>query len=356
MQAQFSVPSASEAPPIVGANAITRASVVRSQALDFAKGFLVLIMVVYHCLNYFAQQVPQSGPHSVYGYIKFVSGGFIFISGYIVAAFYNSRWKQEPGRVTLRLVTRGLKLLALFTAISLVLSLLSVSNYRGRTYDLDNFFDHALQIYTTGYTRVVAFYILVPIAYVLIVSPLLLWLQRFRVGLLVCLVVGLVSALLLRRSLNNLTMMLIGGVGILSGLMVPSAKLASRRYLPVSFTVLVAWVALLPWWGSNLLGYILYIMIVLKFVADTSDLLPEKSNWKRATCLLGEYVLFCYLAQIFLLQFFQRLFWRNFKTPLSGVVLIMLVASAALFAACWILDAARRRFRFVDQAYRLVFA
>jgi uncharacterized membrane protein len=234
MKAGLSISAPAEAPALSVPTAPAKPAAGRSQAVDFAKGFLVLIMVVYHCLNYFAQQVPQTGPHSVYAYIKFVSGGFIFISGYIVATFYAARWERDPKGVSLRLITRGLKLLALFTVISLSLSLLSVGNYRGTNYDLDNFLDHVFQIYTTGYTRIVAFYILVPIAYVLMLSPLILWLQRYRTGLVAALLVGLVTTLFLRRSLNNITMMLIGGVGILSGLLVPPAGLASRRHLPFS--------------------------------------------------------------------------------------------------------------------------
>jgi hypothetical protein len=150
--------------------------------------------------------------------------------------------------------------------------------------------------------------------------------------------------------------MLIGGVGILSGLLVPPAGLASRRHLPFSGLALAAMLVTLPWWHFNLLGYIIYIMVVLKFVADASELLPSGAPLKRPICLLGEYVLFCYLAQIFLLQVFQRLVWKNFRTPLPSVILLMLATSAALVAACLAVAAARRRFRLADVVYRAVFA
>lgn len=336
------------APPAV--SSVTAAAIARNDAIDFAKGLLVVTMVVHHTLNYFASQI-----QSPFAYIRFVSGGFIFISGYIVATFYAAKWPRNPLKVTLRLETRGLKLLALFTLISVALSLLSVSNYRGQDYNLDNFFDHALEIYTIGYTRAVAFYILVPIAYLLMLSPFLLWLQRYRFTLLFFFGALVLSTVLLGRHLNNVTMLLIGGVGVFSGMLVPPAKVASAKHLWWSSIALIIWVATLRWWQFNLFAYVTYIIVVLKFAADFSQVLPPASLLKRAFCLLGEYVLFGYLAQIFLLQVARRLLWRHSDTSPAGVVTIILITSAALVLACSVLRAARR-FNLADRAYRLIFA
>jgi hypothetical protein len=151
-------------------------------------------------------------------------------------------------------------------------------------------------------------------------------------------------------------MLLIGEIGVLVGMLAPLGRMSSVRHLPASFLTLVAWVVALPWWQFNLLGYVAYIIIVLKFVADFSELLPSAAFPKKVVCLLGEYVLFCYLGQIFFLQMFQRLFWKNFHTTGPWVLLIILLTCVILTAASWLLAAARRRYRAIDAAYRLVFA
>ncbi|HEY1462593.1 MAG TPA: hypothetical protein VGF44_04170, partial [Terriglobales bacterium] len=64
-------------PPIVTEPTAAKTA-VRNPALDFTKGFLVLLMVVYHWFNYFVG--PQAG---VYKYIRFLTPSFIFITGFI---------------------------------------------------------------------------------------------------------------------------------------------------------------------------------------------------------------------------------------------------------------------------------
>src|SRR4051812_1972790 len=49
----------------------------RNEVLDSIKGLLVLGMVVFHSINYFAYEYRPLLP-----YIRFVSGGFVIISGY----------------------------------------------------------------------------------------------------------------------------------------------------------------------------------------------------------------------------------------------------------------------------------
>ena len=53
-------------------------NVSRNAPLDFVKGLLVIAMVVYHEMNYFSTAGPEG-----FGHVRFVTGSFIFISGYI---------------------------------------------------------------------------------------------------------------------------------------------------------------------------------------------------------------------------------------------------------------------------------
>src|SRR5580658_8456542 len=77
----------------------------RIPALDFTKGALVLIMVLYHWLNYFV------GPQGdIYKYLRFLTPSFIFITGFLISNVYLSKYGIADPRLPRRLVQRGLKI------------------------------------------------------------------------------------------------------------------------------------------------------------------------------------------------------------------------------------------------------
>src|SRR5512141_590938 len=84
----------------------------RDTAIDFAKGTLVLFMVLYHWLNYF---VPQG---QYYNYLRFLTPSFIFISGFMVSQIHLRRHENGDLRLPKRLIVRGLKLLAVFVVLN----------------------------------------------------------------------------------------------------------------------------------------------------------------------------------------------------------------------------------------------
>jgi uncharacterized membrane protein len=93
------------------------AAAARDVAVDFAKGALVCAMVLYHTMNYFS-----TAEAVYYGYLRFVNGAFIFLSGYIAAAFHESRRTSEASLRRHRLLIRGLKLLLLFSVLNALIS------------------------------------------------------------------------------------------------------------------------------------------------------------------------------------------------------------------------------------------
>src|SRR5215472_5576139 len=83
----------------------------RIPSLDFTKGTLVLLMVLYHWLNYFTNL-----PWKYYDYLRFLTPSFIFITGFIISHVYLSKYAASDTRLSKRLFTRGLKLIAVFLA------------------------------------------------------------------------------------------------------------------------------------------------------------------------------------------------------------------------------------------------
>src|ERR1700751_836902 len=90
------------------------ANSTRIPALDFTKGALVLIMVLYHWINYFIG--PQWG---YYQYLRFLTPSFIFITGFMISNVYLSKYDATDRRLSTRLFTRGFKLLVLFLFLNL---------------------------------------------------------------------------------------------------------------------------------------------------------------------------------------------------------------------------------------------
>src|SRR5271163_3606077 len=85
----------------------------RISGLDFTKGALVLIMVLYHWINYFI------GPQwEYYQYLRFLTPSFIFITGFMISHVYLAKYDPADRRLSQRLFTRGLKLLAIFLALN----------------------------------------------------------------------------------------------------------------------------------------------------------------------------------------------------------------------------------------------
>src|SRR5258708_7126061 len=82
----------------------------RNDALDITKGILVVIMVLYHWINYFVTL-----NWDVYRYLRFITPSFILITGFVLSNVYLRKYLATDLRLHRRLLGRGLKLLLLFT-------------------------------------------------------------------------------------------------------------------------------------------------------------------------------------------------------------------------------------------------
>src|SRR5215813_5460686 len=85
----------------------------RISALDFTKGALVLIMVLYHWINYF---IGPQWPY--YFYLRFLTPSFIFITGFMISHVYLAKYEVTDLRLPRRLFIRGLKLMGIFLALN----------------------------------------------------------------------------------------------------------------------------------------------------------------------------------------------------------------------------------------------
>ena len=331
----------------------------RNRALDFTKGALVLLMVLYHWVNYFIG--PQWG---YYHYLRFLTPSFIFITGFLVSSAYLSKYTAADPRLSKRLFTRGLKLLAIFVALNAartaIVPLLGTGAIAQNLLDLASLFT----IFVSGNFPVVggklaSFSILVPISYLLMLAAVLVILykwHRYTFHLASALLLLSIAVLALTGLQSGyLEFVAIGMLGILAGF-VPIGDL--ERTIGHAYVLVLAYgcyLAAITFWAISfpllIVGVTLSVMIIYRIGLSKG----EAGVIRKQVILLGQYSLFGYISQIAILQVLSFGFHRAGVS--SWALGLSFVAAFALtVASVAILDRAKSSARSLDRAYRAVFA
>jgi len=328
------------------------AKAMRIPGLDFTKGTLVLFMVLYHWLNYF---VGAQWPY--YRYLRFLTPSFIFITGFMISNVYLSKYEPGDSRLVKRLFTRGFKLIAIFVVLNILRDCLVPGGLM-----LSNLLDskNLLATFVTGTftSKVVAFYILVPIAYLLMLSGILMallrvWRYVFHATCL-CLF-ALIAILDLRGESNqNVEMVAIGMLGVLAGFSSIAVvnKVVRHPYMLAASYLLYA-MAITIWnvpYPLEVVGTFLSITII--YLIGTID---SKATWIRdEIILLGKYSLFGYISQIVVLQILAATL-RHLNLRSTAAIISFPAGFALSIIAVEVIHRARMRAVSIDRLYRAVF-
>jgi len=332
----------------------------RIAALDFTKGALVLFMVLYHWLNYFV--APEG---DMYRYLRFLTPSFIFITGFLISNVYLARYQIADRRVPVRLMQRGLKLLAVFVCLNVAIGLLFADSYNGRILFWQLSLRNLVAIYMTGNVwvaenaKAAAFYILIPISYLLLLSALLLRASRFYryTFHIVCVLFLLAIVILNLNGLKspNLELLTIGLLGVVSG-HASIEQINNCVSRPVALLLAyLCYVGAITLWNVTyplqLVGVYLSLMLIYLLGASGS----EPGRMRRHVILLGKYSLFGYIATIAILQVLHRSL-RHTNSGALALGLTFVAAFALTMASVEVIDRVRARTMAVDRLYRAVFA
>jgi hypothetical protein len=321
--------------------------------LDLTKGILVILMVAYHSLNYTNEY------HLAFRYLSFLPPSFILITGFLIAIVYYPRYARGDKTVWSRLLTRGAKLLGLFIVLNIVAQYVRSPVYgQSLSLGVTAFFRNWHDVFVVGAGPAVAFEVLLPIAYLLLLAPLLLWLAHRHVALLPALtaVVIVSGALMDLQGVSNANFNLLsaGLVGVVAGRFLPSAELIGRP-------LIIAAIGYAIYFPISLAkGYIYLVQlsgacVALVLICSISLRLQEVGATQRFLIRHGQYSLLAYIAQIGALQVLSRLLGRPDPLSLGSLALFgatMLIMAGAIEATAW----ARKRSQFVESTYRAVFA
>ena len=323
----------------------------RFDYLDFTKGVLVVLMVVYHSLNYTNQY------HLAFRYLSFLPLSFILITGLLLRIVYAERYPAASGEIRRRLLTRGIKLLILFTVLNVVAQFVRSPVY-GRSVGVTSFFVQWIEVYLVGGSRLAAFEVLLPIAFLLLAAPWLIAASlRHSAIIPTAAILSVAAAVALEWSGNpqpNFSFMAAGILGIWLGRLFGTGTRLGQWMWPA----LVAYAAYFPLGMSK--GHVFAVqllgaLVVLLLIVSSAIRHVWPPWFSRRLHLLGQYSLLCYVVQIAALQLMSRFFGR--PDPLSLPALCLFVgAMVVTYAAAAAAKVLRRRSAMADRVYRLVFA
>lgn len=324
----------------------------RDYALDFVKGFLVQTMVLYHSINYF-----RGVEHIVLDYIDFVTGSFIFLSGYIVSSIYLQKYGNDWKFICKRLMTRGFKIILIFSVVNIVLNLTLKTNYNKVEMGIGSFLGNLSSVYIYGNGRLAAFEILLPIAYVLMLSGLMIYILRNRL-LVIATVVMLFAYCLLAESVPfNLLYMSIG----MNGLALGYTKLDKRKVFYEGKSNILSTVVLVSLYGMAITIfeksawlYFLGIIAVVSALFVIGRNLDYSKQLNRTFIILGQYSLAAYLFQIFILQILRRMSWF-YSLPVVDVAIAFAITSMFIILFCVSIIYLRQKNNTLNVMYKLVF-
>lgn len=322
----------------------------RDLSLDYVKGFLVISMVAYHTISYYT-----TAGYSGTGYLRFVTGSFIFISGYIVAVFYQKKFELNKKKVCIRLIVRGLKLIIIFTSLNLIINLMGIHSHKVAKFDIDYFFVSLEDIYITGNSKYSVFQIILPIAYLLILSPLFLTFHKWKK----IIFLGTFMLMVMHEIINidsfNVYGLYIGLAGISIGLLTIHNKIYCIQNNAIIIALFCMCVLLMKYFDSTIITYTIGVVLVLKLIFDFSQTQNLTKQINKLIVLLGQYSLLSYLMQIFILQGTYQFFIKQRFDIGYEAFIIFIMTTLLLTVFILFIDFVRKKLLVMDKLYKLVF-
>jgi hypothetical protein len=312
----------------------------RDQYFDVLKGFLVLVMVAHHTLEYFV-----GTSYRPIRYLDFVTGGFVFAAGFLTMFLLHRKPITNRSRVARRLLRRAANLLLVFVGANCLAALSFHRSVMGKALGFQPFLLNLPRVLLAGHKSGAVFTILIPIAYTLCLAGLLVRTNVSRAGVL-CLTAASLALCALWQVPYNAYFVTIGLVGIAAGCVVTPDHVRAARTWPGKFALLVG--SALYMWTVALVeqdGVLLYtggIFLVLGAAYACADVLEPFTRVFSTLVTLGRHSLFSYVAQIIFLQIVARFAPTSVTRWCLGAVPALLT-TMLLCALCFGLDSLKRR-------------
>lgn len=340
----------------------TQTGYPRDLAMDFTKGALVLCMVLYHWLNYFI------GPEGqYYSYLRFLTPSFIFITGFMISQIHLRRYQANGRNLAKRLTVRGFKLLAVFLFLNIVVSVgprcvpMRFAGLEGSLRTLCWAFIVANPLASEG-RKGASFTMLVPIAYLLILSAGVIMLTRdsaqqrnaFRYTC-VALIAAVVLSYTCRKANSYLDLLMIGSLGIVIGFARKEQIARVLDHPKILSAVYCGYLAVITVWGVSVPLQVASVILTTALLYIVGSRGRVSRAGQRHVILLGKYSLLGYISQIAILQGLRRVSLLS-HYGVGGLLACLLLGFLLTVVVVGAVDVATRKSRLVYDMYQLVFA
>jgi uncharacterized membrane protein len=323
----------------------------RIGAIDFAKGVLVVAMVVYHALNYLGY---DTLPHD---YMAFVPMSFTMIAGFLIMQMHSDSREPPLSVSALRLASRASKLLIIFTTLNVGARAIWSRNHYGTELSVHDFVTHWFDVYVTGQSKAAAFPVLVPIGYTLLLSIGILALRR-RSAMLPAIVAAVLFAagiVLERRGdlFYNIQFISAGVIGLAMGTIDLNKVNDAVDSRLLWAALIIAYLGVLLLRLDNYVSQ-LFITIVTLTMLYAAGRRVSADRWlARQVCLLGRYTLFSYIVQILFLQGARAI--DRASAGLATAAMLVCAVTLLMWASVRIVEFGRSKASGFDRLYRFVF-
>jgi hypothetical protein len=320
----------------------------RDTALDIVKGLSVVVMVLYHNVEYF----PDS-PLNL-KYLSFVSGAFIFLAGFVVTNIYFQKYdaRQSWSLICRRLVERGLKLIVLAVALNLVIWRMG----GGKGGNLSTLY---YNLFTGANYRAASFVLVVVIGYSLIATGLLVAAFRGRSAWLLVTAVAMVTYSLISNYYHlphdyYVRLLAIGQLGAAFGLFQRATLVKVAGKFESVLLLYVAQLLLLVVLPTAYWLYLVNLLCTLLLAYSVALKCSETSLISRKLILLGQYSLLSYFFQIAFLQCVRRV-GRGEITD-EWVLVAIGATSVAMLGFMELTNWLKKKSAIVNQTYKWIFS
>jgi hypothetical protein len=319
------------------------------------KGMLVLLMVVYHVLNYLQY---EDIPHR---YMAFLPCSFIMITGILVTKMYLSERGFSFKTVGLRLSVRAMKLVILFTCLNVAARMIWSENHFQAVLNIHAFFKRWFEIYVIGGEQGnnVAFEVLVPIGYTLFFAVLILKIQSIKpyfISYLALFIFGICALMdVYGGSIYNVYLLSAGIVGLALGkinIEVIDRYAVSWKFLAM---LLLIYLGIFVFEIDNYVSQITNTCIVLMLIYSIGYVI-NSGFWFSQLCLLGRYSLMSYIFQILYLQVIKSIEIPSVGPYLSGAFMLMIGTAFFTWISVILVNYGRTKSKTIAWTYSVIFA
>jgi len=218
--------------------------------------------------------------------------------------------------------------------------------------------DYWYQIYGIGGGHFAAFSILLPIAYLLLLAPLLVLLYRAHPLLVPVIAIPVaISCAITNQGGDyfNLGLLSAGLIGVIAGYVPDKVLSLLGRYWYVLVAVYAGYIAFTHLVWQSRFDQLLNALLAVTAIFSVCAAIGAKPLFGRELLIVGRYSLLAYIVQIAVLQVLTRLIGRLepftlfFFVQMAGVGLLMILMVEGL-------QRMRKQVGWIDASYRFVFA